>query len=99
MTLADNRRTIRGVSDHQLTTTSSVLKAVSRLFDQAAFDGFDPDRIDLATMRISRVNDEGTIEATARYGRLSDECGICHQTPGRPHTEFCPRTGIVVADG
>lgn len=95
MQLSDPRRIIRGVSDHQITTASSVTKAVSRLFDQAAFDGFDPDRIDLATLRISRVNDEGTIAATARYGRLSDECERCHQTPGRPHTEFCHLEGIV----
>jgi hypothetical protein len=95
MQLADTRRIIRGVSDHQITTASSVLKAVSRLFDQTAFEGFDPDKLDLASLRISRVNDEGTIEATARYGRLSDECGICHQTPGRPHTEFCQLEGLV----
>lgn len=95
MTLVDNRRIIRGVSDHQLTTTASVLKAVSRLFDTAAFDGYDPDQIDLATLRISRLNDEGAITATARYGRLCDECQTCHQTPGRPHTEFCHLEGLV----
>lgn len=95
MQLTDTRRILRGVSDHQITRTSSVLKAVSRLFDTAAFHGFDPDEIDLASLRISQLNDEGTIEATARYGRLTDECRTCHQTPGRPHTEFCELEGIV----
>lgn len=95
MQLTDTRRILRGVSDHQITRTSSVLKAVSRLFDSAAFHGLDPDEIDLATMRVSQLHDDGPYEATARYGRLSDECGTCHQTPGRPHTEFCPLEGIV----
>lgn len=95
MQLTDTRRILRGVSDHQVTRTSSVLKAVSRLFDTAAFEGFDPDEIDLASLRISQLNDEGTIQATARYGRLCDECPTCHQTPGRPHTEFCHLEGVV----
>lgn len=95
MTLTDTRRILRGVSDHQITRTSSVLKAVSRLFDSAAFEGFDPDEIDLATLRVSQLQDGAAYEATARYGRLTDECGTCHQPPGRPHTEFCHLEGNV----
>lgn len=94
--LEDARLTIRSAVHTQTADTdptTPVIAAVRRLFTTARWDGFDPAQIDLSTIRVNRIPDG--ITATARYGRLADDCDTCHQTPGRPHTDFCHLDGLV----
>lgn len=95
--LEDPRIIIRSV--HHAAQTANpqpaVVAAVRGLYTAARWDTFNPEHIDVATIRVNRTR-EG-IEATARYGRLHDDCETCHQPPGRPHTDYCQHSGRVVA--
>lgn len=92
--LADNRRTIRAVAPAVGSQGAGLVAAMIGLLDATDNHGLDPERLDANTIQFRRLDGQ-QIEATAKYGGITNECHTCHQPPGRPHTDYCPQIGLV----